>query len=99
MVNKNNLHIFATKKKLNIMEEEIFALYDEGYDVEDIADELNLDVEDVIDVLENDYDDEDYDDEDYDEDEYDDEDYDEEEYDDDEGYDDDDVYLPEAFTF
>ena len=71
------------------MEEEIYNMIEDGYTVEDIADELGISEDDVMDIIENgdeveedyneDYEDEDYDDyEDYED--YDDEFYDEDDY-------------------
>ncbi len=50
------------------MEEEIYNMIEDGYTVEDIADELGISEEDVMDIIENG--DEDYEDEFYDEDYY-----------------------------
>ena len=63
-------HTFASKIKNNMVED-IMAMYDLGYSPEDIADELDLDVDDVMDVIDNEnYEgDEDFYDE-YDEDDY-----------------------------
>ena len=58
------------------MEEEIYNMIEDGYTVEDIADELGISEEDVMDIIENGDEDEDY--EDYDD--YEDEFYDEDDY-------------------
>ena len=76
------------------MEEEIYNMIEDGYTVEDIADELGISEEDVMDIIENgDEDEEDYDEDYEDYDDYEDyEDYDNYEDYEDEFYDEDYYY-------